>query len=121
MAYVKPSDSVLIDSLSFENFMDYREKKGLNSTWGWMHLPQGTMMEVVELIFRTTGRWKSKKTIDENGEEYKKRSKGRSCWVKCRVITPMDMSGQEHTIPSWLLKKAVVSHLQADRNNEQSA
>ena len=28
MAYVKPNDVVLIDEVSFENFMDYRAKRG---------------------------------------------------------------------------------------------
>ena len=120
MAYVKPNDIVLIDELHFQNFMDYREKKNLSNEWAWMHLPLGTMMEVEELIFRTTGRWKSKKKINEDGEEYKKRSKGRSCWVKCKVVTPIHLSGKSHTIPSWLLKKSLVSHIIADQNNEEA-
>ena len=120
MAYVKPEDIVLIDEMHFQSFMDYREKKNLSTHWEWMHLPLGTMMEVEELIFRTTGRWKARKKKDEDGEEYKKRSRGRSCWVKCKVVTPVHMSGQSHTIPSWLLKKSVVSHIVADKNSEKA-
>jgi len=119
MAYVKPEDIVLINEMHFQNFMDYREKKNLATHWDWMHLPLGTMMEVEELIFRTTSRWKSRKKTDEDGEEYSKRSKGRSCWVKCKVVTPLHLSGTSHTIPSWLLKKAVVSHIIAERNDEK--
>ena len=115
MAYVKPEDVVLIDEINFQSFMDYREKRNLSTSWEWMHLPQGTMMQVEELIFRTTARWKAKKKVDEDGEEYKARKKGRSCWVKCKVVTPTHISGQEHTIPSWLLRKAVVSNIQAER------
>ncbi len=119
MAYVKPNDVVLIDEVSFDNFMDYRAKRGLATGWGWMHLPAGTMMEVQELIFRTTGGRRYRKTkTDENGEEKVYKRRGRSCWVKCNIVTPIHMSGQEHTIPSWLLKKAVVSHIKAEENEE---
>ena len=111
---------MLIDAIHFESFMDYREKKNLLNTWPWMHLPVGTMMEVEELIFRTTGRWKSKKKKEEDSDEYKKRSKGRSCWVKCKIVTPIDLTGQSHTIPSWLLKQSLVSHIIADQNNEEA-
>ena len=121
MAYVYPGDSVLINDLHFHSFMDYREKRILSTSWDLMHLPLGTMMEVEELIFRTTGRWKSRKKKDEDGEEQTKRSRGRSCWVKCKIITPMNLNGQSHTIPSWLLKKAVVSHVIAERNHEKAS
>ena len=122
MAYVKTNDVVLIDELNFDNFMDYRAKRGLATGWAWMHLPAGTMMEVQELIFRTTGSRRSRKTkTDENGEEKSYSRRGRSCWVKCNIVTPMHLSGQEHTIPSWLLKKAVISHIQSEKNSEKSA
>ena len=111
MRKLSPLDTVIIDDTRFEKFMDYREKKNLSTGWGWMQLPAGTLMEVQELIFRTTGRWKSRKKKDEDGEEYAKRSKGRSCWVKCRVVTPVSRIGEEHTIPSWILKKSLVSHV----------
>tara|TARA_E500000331_G_scaffold276777_1_gene269387 strand:- start:34 stop:399 length:366 start_codon:yes stop_codon:yes gene_type:complete len=120
MAYVKPEDIVLIDEIHFQSFMDYREKKNLSTGWDWMHLPLGTMLEVEELIFRTTARWKARKKKDEDGEEYTKRSKGRSCWVKCKIVTPIHLTGDSHTIPSWLLKKAVVSHIVAEKNHEKA-
>jgi hypothetical protein len=111
MAYLKPNDTVIVDSVSFEKFMDYREKKNLNNTWGWMSLPAGALLEVKELIFRTTGsRKKRKKFINNVGEEEVKVGKGRSCWVKCLVVTPVSLTGSEHTIPSWVLKKSIVSH-----------
>ena len=123
VAYVKTNDVVLIDEISFEKFMDYRAQRGLATGWGWMHLPSGTMMEVQELIFRTTGGRRYRKTkTEENGEEKKSYRRGRSCWVKCHIVTPIDRVGEEHTIPSWLLKKAVVSHIQAEmKDNEQVA
>lgn len=111
MPYLKPDDTVIIDSINFEKFMDYRSEKNLKNTWGWMNLPSGTLMEVQELIFRTTGRKKSRKKAEESREEYNKRSKGRSCWVKCKIVTPVKLSGEEHTIPSWILKKSIVSHI----------
>jgi hypothetical protein len=121
MAYVKTNDIVLIDELNFDNFMDYRAKRGLATGWGWMHLPAGTMMEVQELIFRTTGSRRTRKTkTDEDGEKTYTR-RGRSCWVKCSIVTPLEKLGEEHIIPSWLLKKAVVSHIQAEQNSEEVA
>ena len=123
MAYVKTNDVVLIDEINFEKFMDYRAQRGLATGWGWMHLPAGTMMEVQELIFRTTGGRRYRKTkTDENGEEQTYSRRGRSCWVKCNIVTPIDRVGEEHTIPSWLLKKAVISHIQAEmKDNEEVA
>ncbi len=113
MAYVKASDVVLIDEINFEKFMDYRAERGLATGWGWMHLPAGTMMEVQELIFRTTGSRRRRKTkTDESGEEKSYSRRARSCWVKCNIVTPISRVGEEHTIPSWLLKKAVVSHIE---------
>ena len=80
MAYVKANDVVLIDEINFEKFMDYRAERGLATGWGWMHLPSGTMMEVQELIFRTTGSRRRRKTkTDENGEEKTFTRRGRSC------------------------------------------
>jgi len=119
MAYVKSKDIVLIDEVSFEQFMDYRAERGLATGWGWMHLPSGTMMEVQELIFRTGGgrRYRKAKT-DENGEEKISSRRGRSCWVKCNIVTPISRVGEEHTIPSWLLKKAVISHIKNEENEE---
>jgi len=119
MAYVRPDDIVLIDSMSFENFMDYREKRGLKNTWGWMDLPAGTMMEVKELIFRTTGRRRKRKSTDENGNETIKSSGGRSCWVKCSIVTPLNLTGQVHTIPSWILKKRIVSTIPAEKKDDE--
>ena len=117
---VEPEDIVLIDSISFEKFMSYREKRGLKDTWGWMHLPAGTMMEVKDLIFRTTGRRKKKKATDENDIETKKSSGGRSCWVKCTIVTPINLTGEIHTIPSWVLKKKIVSRISAkERSNDE--
>tara|TARA_B100000700_G_C14932118_1_gene802463 strand:+ start:748 stop:1098 length:351 start_codon:yes stop_codon:yes gene_type:complete len=111
MAYLKPADTVIVDSVSFEKFMDYREKRNLKNSWGWMSLPAGTLLEVKELIFRTTGsRKKRKKFINDAGDEEFKSSRGRSCWVKCSVVTPVSLTGAEHTIPSWVLKKSIVSH-----------
>ena len=122
MAYVRKNDVVLIDDINFEQFMDYRAERGLETGWGWMHLPAGTMMEVQELIFRTTGGRRYRKTkTDENGEEQTYTRRGRSCWVKCSIVTPIHLSGEEHTIPSWLLKKAVVSHIKAETENEKVA
>jgi len=118
MSYVKPNDIVLIDSISFENFMDYREKHGLKGTWGWMHLPAGTMMEVKDLIFRTTGRRRKKKVKDENDGKTVKYSGGRSCWVECSIVTPLNLTGEIHTIPSWVLKKRVISTISAKENND---
>ena len=118
MSYVKQDDIVLIDSINFENFMDYREKRGLKDTWGWMHLPAGTMMEVKDLIFRTTGRRRKKKTTDENDVETTKYSGGRSCWVKCSIVTPLNLTGEIHTIPSWVLKKRIVSKISAKEKND---
>ena len=108
MAFLKPADTVIIDNVSFEKFMDYRNQKNITSTWGWMHLPAGTLMEVKGLIFRTTGRRKKKK-VDEKGKETFRR--GRSCWIKCKVVSPVSLTGDEHTIPSWVLKKSIVSHI----------
>jgi hypothetical protein len=80
------------------------------------------MMEVQELIFRTTGSRRRRKTMtDENGEETSYSRRGRSCWVKCNIVTPIERIGEEHIIPSWLLKKAVVSHIQAETENEKVA
>lgn len=117
MPLLKEEDTVIINETSFTKFMDYRREKNLSIEWGWMQLPAGSMLEVKGLIFRTTGRWKSKKKIDENGEEYKKRSKGRSCWVKCSVVSPINRIGEEHTIPSWILKRTVISHVSASEND----
>lgn len=110
MALLRQSDTVIIDHISFEKFMDYRNTKNLSTEWGWMHLPAGTLMEVKDLIFRTTGSRKRKK-LDENGKETYRR--GRSCWVKCAVVMPAERVGEEHIIPSWILKKGVVSHVVA--------
>jgi len=41
--------------------------------------------------------------------------------VKCSIVTPLEKLGEEHTIPSWLLKKAVVSHIQAEQSSEEVA
>lgn len=122
MAYVKTNDIVLIDDINFEKFMDYRAQRGLATGWGWMHLPAGTMMEVQELIFRTTGARRYRKTTtDDNSDEQTYSRRGRSCWVKCNIVTPINRVGEEHTIPSWLLKKSVISHIQADPENEKVA
>tara|TARA_B100000214_G_scaffold331601_1_gene272646 strand:- start:240 stop:599 length:360 start_codon:yes stop_codon:yes gene_type:complete len=109
--FLRPEDTVVVDTTSFEKFMDYRQKNNLNSSWGWMTLPAGTLMEVKELIFRTTGRKKKKKFVNEDGGEDFKYSRGRSCWVKCKIVTPISHIGEEHTIPSWVLKKSIVSHV----------
>lgn len=109
MAYVKKGDSVIIDELSFQKFMEYRETKGLTTGWDWMSLPSGTLLEVTGLIFRTTGSRRKKKN-----ETDKPKKRGRSCWVKCAVVTPIRLTGQEHLIPSWLLKGAVVSHIKTE-------
>jgi len=114
MAYLKPCDTVVIDTINFEKFMDYRTKKNLTGTWAWMNLPLGTLMEVSELIFRTTASRKSVKKLDESAGEYKKRSKGRSCWVKCKIIMPIDLTGNEYTIPLWILKKSIISHVKKE-------
>jgi len=112
MPLLKPEDTVIIDEVNFEKFMDYRTQKNLSTSWGWMHLPAGTLMEVKDLIFRTTGSRKKKRT-DADGKEVFRR--GRSCWIKCSVISPISRTGEEHTIPSWILKKSIVSHVsQAD-------
>ena len=111
MAYLKPDDTVIIDSTNFEKFMDYRSSKNLKSSWGWMHLPAGTLMEVKELIFRTTGRKRRKKTSGDEDSSRKRSRRGTSCWVKCKIVTPVNLSGEEHTIPSWILKKSIVSHI----------
>jgi len=108
MAILKPDDTVIIDSVSFEKFMDYRSQKNLSTGWGWMNLPAGTLMEVKDLIFRTTGSRKRKKVDDEGNKTYRR---GRSCWIKCSVISPVSRTGEEHTIPSWILKKSIVSHI----------
>jgi hypothetical protein len=121
MAYVKANDVVLIDEINFENFMDYRAKRGLSTGWGWMHLPAGTMMEVQELIFRTTGSRRTRKIKTDDNEKKKVTRRGRSCWVKCNIVTPIHLSGEKHIIPSWLLKTAVVSHIQAEQNSEEVA
>ncbi len=112
MPYLKPDDTVIIDSTNFEKFMDYRSSKNLKSSWGWMHLPAGTLMEVKELIFRTTGR-KRRKKISSDEESKRTSRRGTSCWVKCKIVTPVNLSGEEHTIPSWILKKSIVSHIKA--------
>jgi len=115
MPLLNPSDTVIVDSISFDKFMDYREKRNLASSWAWMSLPSGTLMEVKELIFRTTGsRKKKKKVIDESGNENVKYSRGKSCWVKCTIVSPISLVGQEHTIPSWVLKRSIVSHVKSD-------
>ena len=113
MPLLKPEDTVIIDSISFEKFMDYRSSKNLSTDWGWMHLPAGALMEVKDLIFRTTGR-KKRKRINDNGEEVYRR--GRSCWVKCSIVMPPDRVGEEHVSPSWILKKGVISHVQARKD-----
>ena len=111
MSYLNTNDTVIIDNLSFEKFMDYREKKSLSNSWGWMQLPAGALLQVEDLIFRTTGsRKKKRKIVNKSGEEEFRTSRGRSCWVKCTVITPVSLTGSEHIIPSWLLKKSIVSH-----------
>lgn len=110
MPLLKPSDTVIIDAVSFEKFMDYRSQKKLATDWGWMQLPAGTLMEVTELIFRTTGSRRRKKIDDEGKETFRR---GRSCWIKCSIISPARRVGEEHIIPSWILKKAVVSHVES--------
>ena len=117
--FLRPDDTVIVDSTSFQKFMDYREKNNLSSGWGWMTLPAGTLMEVKELVFRTTGSRKKKKTfVNENGEEGVKYSRGRSCWVKCKIVMPATHVGEEHTIPSWVLKKSIVSHVATGDQND---
>lgn len=106
MAYVKKGDSVIIDELNFQKFMEYRENKGLATSWEWMTLPAGALLEVTDLVFRTTGARRKKKSDGD-----KPRRRARSCWVKCCVVTPITYTGQEHLIPSWLLKGVVVSHI----------
>jgi len=109
MAFLKKQDIVLIDQLSFENFMNYREKHNLGSSWDWMSLPSGTMMEVKGLIFRTTGRRRYQKIATEDGQEEMRYKRAKSCWVKCSIVTPMHLTGEEHIIPSWLLRQAVIN------------
>jgi len=106
--FLKPSDTVIVDATSFQKFMDYREKNNLSTSWEWMTLPKGTLMEVRDLVFRTTGSKKRKRSVvGDNGETKVKYRKGRSCWVTCKVV----MTGNEYTIPSWILKKSIVSHI----------
>jgi len=114
MPILKESDTVIINETSFEKFMDYRKQKDLSVDWGWMNLPAGSMLEVKGLIFRTTGGRKRKKTDDDGNVSFRK---GRSCWVKCSIVTPINRMGEEHTIPSWILKKTVVSHVQCESND----
>jgi hypothetical protein len=117
--FLRATDTVVVDSTSFEKFMDYREKNNLNRGWDWMNLPAGTLMEVQELIFRTTGSKKRKKKfVNKEGVEDFKYSKGRSCWVKCKIVTPVNRIGEEHTIPSWILKRSIVSHISAGDSND---
>jgi hypothetical protein len=117
--FLKTSDTVVVDSTSFEKFMDYRNKNNLGTGWGWMTLPAGTLMEVQELIFRTTGsKKKKKKFVNKDGTEDFKYSKGRSCWVKCKIVTPISHIGEEHTIPSWILKRSIVSHVAAGESGD---
>ena len=52
---------------------------------------------------------RKRKKIDDEGKETYKR--GKSCWIKCTVISPVSLTGEEHTIPSWILKKSIVSHV----------
>ena len=113
MAFLNKKDIVLIDQLMFENFMSYREKRKLKNDWPWMTLPSGTMMEVRELIFRTTGRRRYPKiNKPEDSQEPKPRAR-RSWWVKCSVITPLEMVGQEFVIPGWILRPALVNTIRA--------
>ena len=116
--YVKPNDIVLIDSISFDKFMDYRDKKGLQGKWEWMNLPAGAMLEVKDLIFRTTGSKRKKKGKDKNDHEVVKYSRGRSCWIKCAVVTPLNLTGEIHTIPSWILKKRVLSKISPEVSSD---
>lgn len=113
MPLLKEQDTVIINETSFEKFMDYRKEKNLSVEYGWMTLPTGAMLEVKGLIFRTTGSRK-KKREDKDGKTIYRR--GRSCWVKCSVVSPVSMTGEEHTIPSWILKKSVISHVKAESN-----
>ena len=113
MPVLKEQDTVIISETSFEKFMDYRKEKNLSTDWGWMMLPAGSMLEVKSLIFRTTGRKKRKKRDSEGNHIYRR---ARSCWVKCSVVSPVSRIGEEHTIPSWVLKKTIVSHVKADSN-----
>ena len=62
------------------------------------------------LILRTSHRIKKKKSDEE---ENTVRRRGRSCWVKCSVVTPIDRTGEEHIIPSWILSKHVLSQITA--------
>ena len=111
MALFKQGDSVIIDSVSFSKFMDYRYERNLATNFEWMHLPPGTMLEVKDLIFRTTGSKKKKrKFINENGEDDVKYTRGRSCWVKCSIVTPLRRNGEIHIIPSWILQGSLASH-----------
>ena len=111
MSLLRQQDTVIINETSFEKFMDYRKEKSLSVDYEWMKLPAGTMLEVKGLLFRTTGRKKKKREDSEGKVSYRR---GRSCWVKCSVISPVNRIGEEHTIPSWVLKKSIVSHVKAD-------
>ena len=113
MPLLKEDDTVIINETSFAKFMDYRREKNLAIDWGWMMLPAGAMLEVKGLVFRTTGRRKKKRKNSEGEEVYKR---GRSCWVRCAVVSPVSRVGEEHTIPSWILKKTIVSHVRARDN-----
>ena len=113
MPLLREQDTVIINETSFEKFMDYRKEKNLSVEYGWMMLPAGAMLEVKGLIFRTTGRRKKKREDGDGKTVYRR---GRSCWVKCSVVSPVSMTGEEHTIPSWILKKSVISHIKAEGN-----
>ena len=111
MPLLKEQDTVIISETSFEKFMDYRKEKSLSVDYGWMKLPAGAMLEVKGLHYRTTGRKKKKREDGEGKASYRI---GRSCWVKCSVVSPIARIGEEHTIPSWILKKSVISHVKAN-------
>ena len=113
MPLLREQDTVIINETSFEKFMDYRKEKNLSVDYGWMMLPTGAMLEVKGLIFRTTGARKKKREDSEGKTAYRR---GRSCWVKCSVVSPISRIGEEHTIPSWVLKKSIVSHVEARSN-----
>ena len=113
MPLLTERDTVIINETSFEKFMDYRKEKNLSVDYGWMRLPAGAMLEVKGLVFRTTGRRKKKREDKEGKTSYRR---GRSCWVKCAVVSPVARIGEEHTIPSWVLKKSIVSHVKAEAN-----
>ena len=111
MPLLREKDTVVINETSFTKFMDYRKEKNLSTSYGWMMLPAGSMLEVKGLIFRTTGARKKRKMGDEESSSSNRR--GRSCWVECSIVTPINRIGEEHIIPSWVLKKTVISHVEA--------